>query len=68
MPSDRVLLLQAATCVVLRRDLSLSRRLYTWILGPSEDSSMQMVYLKNNALSDLVQALEVGLKCPNSIY
>jgi hypothetical protein len=46
---DQTILMRAATGVVLRRDLSLNRRLCTWLLGPEEKSEMQMAYLRENA-------------------
>ena len=56
---DRVILMRAATGVVLRRDLSLNRRLYTWLLGPDEKSDNQTAYLKENALGFLSSTLKV---------
>lgn len=57
---DRSILMRAATGVVLRRDLSLNRRLYTWLLGPDEKSDSQIAYLKENALGLLASTLKVG--------
>lgn len=57
---DRSILMRAATGVVLRRDLSLNRRLYTWLLGPDEKSDSQIAYLKENALDLLASTLKVG--------
>ena len=37
-PSDRMIIMRAASSVVLRRDLSLNRRLYTWLLGSHNSS------------------------------
>jgi len=59
---DRAILMRAATGVVLRRDLSLNRRLYTWLLGPDEKSDNQIAYLKENALEFLSSTLKVSLK------
>ena len=56
---DRAILMRAATGVVLRRDLSLNRRLYTWLLGPDEKSDNQLTYLKENALEFLSSTLKV---------
>lgn len=56
---DRAILMRAATGVVLRRDLSLNRRLYTWLLGPDEKSDQQVSYLKQNALELLCSTLKV---------
>jgi Dopey, N-terminal len=59
-PDDRAILMRAATGVVLRRDLSLNRRLYTWLLGPDERSDNQIVYLKEHALELLRATLQVS--------
>ena len=58
-PDDRAILMRAATGVVLRRDLSLNRRLYTWLLGPDEKSDNQVKYLKEHALELLRSTLQV---------
>lgn len=58
---DRAILMRAATGVVLRRDLSLNRRLYTWLLGSDEKSDHQIEYLKENALSLLHSTLQVSV-------
>ncbi|GAA5913260.1 Dop1p [Sporobolomyces salmoneus] len=55
---DKVLLVRAATGVVLRRDLSLSRRLYTWLLGSSESSEQQVNHLRTHGLELLRLALK----------
>lgn len=59
---DRVILMKAATGVVLRRDLSLNRRLYTWLLGPDDKSEAQSVYLRQHGLQLLSDTLKV---CPS---
>ena len=56
---DRAILMRAATGVVLRRDLSLNRRLYTWLLGSEEKNEAQVQYLKDNALELLTSTLRV---------
>ena len=56
---DRTILMRAATSVVLRRDLSLNRRLYSWLLGPAENSQQQVEYFKINALELLRVTLRV---------
>ena len=56
---DRTILMRAACSVVLRRDLALNRRLYTWLLGPEEGSENQSLYLRQNALDLLKSTLEV---------
>lgn len=49
--------MKAMAGVVLRRDLSLSRRLYTWLLGSSEESEAQVEHLRRNALPLLRECL-----------
>jgi hypothetical protein len=56
---DRIILMGAATGVVLRRDSALNRRLYTWLLGTAEDSDSQIQYLKSNSLDLLCTTLKV---------
>jgi hypothetical protein len=58
---DRTILMRAATSVVLRRDLSLNRRLYSWLLGPDEKSDHQINYLRAHALELLKSTLKVVL-------
>lgn len=58
-PSDRTIIMRAAISVVLRRDLSLNRRLYTWLLGPDEKSENQTAYLKSHSLDLLCDILRV---------
>lgn len=60
---DRTILMRAATSVVLRRDLSLNRRLYSWLLGTAENSQQQVEYFKTNAL----ELLRVTLRVRNLI-
>jgi hypothetical protein len=57
--ADRIILMRAAISVVLRRDLALNRRLYTWLLGPDEKSDAQVTYLRKNALALLCETLKV---------
>lgn len=59
---DRTILMRAACSVVLRRDLALNRRLYTWLLGPEEGSENQSLYFRKNALDLLKSTLEVGFR------
>jgi hypothetical protein len=54
---DQTILMRAATGVVLRRDLSLNRRLCTRLLGLEEKSEVQMAYFRENALSLLDETL-----------
>lgn len=60
-PEDRTIFMRSATGVVLRRDLSLNRRLYTWLLGPDEKSENQIAYLKEHALDLLKSTLRVAV-------
>lgn len=62
---DRFILMRAATGVVLRRDLSLNRRLYTWLLGPEEKSDNQIMYLKDHGLELLSSTLKVRVQFRN---
>ncbi|KAG5652198.1 hypothetical protein H0H81_005933 [Sphagnurus paluster] len=67
-PDDRAILMRAATGVVLRRDLSLNRRLYTWLLGSDEKSDLQIEYLKANALDLLHLTLKNEMISPSGEY
>ncbi|GJN87072.1 hypothetical protein Rhopal_000017-T1 [Rhodotorula paludigena] len=59
--ADQVLLMRAVLGVVLRRDLSLSRRLYTWLLGSSDASSSQVEHLRAYGLSLLHESLQAEM-------
>ncbi|GAA5902657.1 hypothetical protein JCM8208_007031 [Rhodotorula glutinis] len=59
---DQVLLTRAVLAVVLRRDLSLSRRLYTWLLGPSDSSDTQLAFLRTHGLDLLAAALRQEMR------
>ncbi|KAI0803164.1 Dopey, N-terminal-domain-containing protein [Irpex lacteus] len=65
---DRAILMRAATSVVLRRDLALNRRLYTWLLGTEETSQQQVAYLKTNALGLLTSTLKEEMFKPSAEY
>ncbi|KAE9401014.1 hypothetical protein BT96DRAFT_956680 [Gymnopus androsaceus JB14] len=65
---DRTILMRAAISVVLRRDLSLNRRLYSWLLGPGEKSEKQIEYLKENALELLNSTLKEDMVSPSGEY
>ncbi|KAJ3739812.1 Dopey, N-terminal-domain-containing protein [Lentinula detonsa] len=65
---DRTILMRAAVGVVLRRDLSLNRRLYSWLLGPGEKSEKQIEYLKANALDLLKNTLKEDMVSPSGEY
>ena len=58
---DRAIIMRAATSVVMRRDLSLNRRLYTWLLGPDENAELQIAYLRAYSLGLLQTTLRVGV-------
>ena len=57
---DRIIIMRAATGVVMRRDLSLNRRLYTWLLGPDENAEQQIAYLRSHSLELLKTTLRVS--------
>ncbi|EGO05284.1 hypothetical protein SERLA73DRAFT_82881 [Serpula lacrymans var. lacrymans S7.3] len=65
---DCVILMRAATGVVLRRDLSLNRRLYTWLLGPDEKSATQIAYLREHSLHLLKSTLREEMFTPSGDY
>ncbi len=58
--SDKELLVRAAAAVVLQRDLSLTRRVYTWFLGPEEASYKQVEYFRQNGHDLLAATLRVN--------
>ncbi|KAI7962497.1 hypothetical protein MJO28_000591 [Puccinia striiformis f. sp. tritici] len=70
---DKLLLARAALGVVLRRDLSLSRRLYTWLMGPpptAEDCSInQSKHFQEHGLDLVVESLRQDMMadCVNAI-
>ncbi|KAF8633541.1 hypothetical protein AX15_001344 [Amanita polypyramis BW_CC] len=66
--NDQAILMRAATGVVLRRDLSLNRRLYSWLLGPEEKSEHQIAYLKTHALKLLSTTLKNEMFNPSGEY
>ncbi|WVQ94532.1 hypothetical protein IAU59_001611 [Kwoniella sp. CBS 9459] len=57
-PKDRGIIVRAASGVVLQRELSLSRRVYTWLLGTAESSSEQIAYFKEYGLELLASTLQ----------
>ncbi|KAI6114892.1 Dopey, N-terminal-domain-containing protein [Pisolithus croceorrhizus] len=67
-PEDRAILMKAATSVVLRRDLSLNRRLYTWLLGPDDKSEAQTVYFRQHGLQLLSSTLKNEMFTPSEEY
>lgn len=52
--------MRATSSVVLRRDLSLSRRLYTWLSGTDETPEAQVAFLKEHGLNLLRESLAVS--------
>ncbi|KAG6879371.1 hypothetical protein C0992_003191 [Termitomyces sp. T32_za158] len=65
---DRVILMRAASGVVLRRDLSLNRRLYTWLLGSGEKSEHQIEYFKTHGLDLVYSTLKNEMFSPSGEY
>ncbi|PKI83135.1 hypothetical protein MVES1_003069 [Malassezia vespertilionis] len=59
--ADRVLLMDAAIGAVLRRDISLNRRLYAWLLGADEAEDKQQAYFAKHALQLVKTALLRGM-------
>ncbi|TDL20873.1 hypothetical protein BD410DRAFT_899170 [Rickenella mellea] len=66
--ADRSILMRAAASVVLRRDLSLNRRLYTWLLGPEEISEKQTKYFATHGLALLRATLLDEMSHPSTEY
>ena len=58
---DKAIIMKAAVGVVLRRDISLNRRLYSWLLGPEERPDNPIAYYKEHALGLLYSTLKVSL-------
>ncbi|KAJ2007301.1 hypothetical protein GGI04_001560 [Coemansia thaxteri] len=54
---DLVLLMKHASEVVLKKDMSLNRRLYTWLLGPGDTEVEQTAYFRQYAQKYLTDAL-----------
>ena len=49
VPEDLHMLMRSASTVVLRRDMSLNKRLWTWFLGPEDQSGHGNYFLKYGA-------------------
>lgn len=60
LQEDRELLARAVASVVLQRDVSLSRRVYTWLLSGDENKEKQVAYFKAHGLNLLSRTLKVG--------
>lgn len=65
---DRIIIMRAAASVVMRRDLSLNRRLYTWLLGPDENAEQQIAYLHAHSLELLKTTLRTEMFSPSTEY
>ncbi|OLY82863.1 Protein dopey-1 [Smittium mucronatum] len=56
--SDIAVIAKYSSETILKKDMSLNRRLYSWWLGHSEDRSQQQLYLRENSLNHLKLAFE----------
>ncbi|TFK56468.1 hypothetical protein OE88DRAFT_1715528 [Heliocybe sulcata] len=65
---DRVILMRAAVGVVLRRDLSLNRRFFTWVLSPAEQSPQMVEYFKTHSIDLLKSTLLEEMHSPLPDY
>ncbi|KAI9032772.1 Dopey, N-terminal-domain-containing protein [Phycomyces nitens] len=54
---DLVLLIRSALAIVLRKDMSLNRRLYAWVLGTEQSSQSQLAYFYSFAEKAATQAI-----------
>lgn len=67
LPSlQRQKLLYSAVHIVLRRDVSLNRRLWLWLAGTPETpstSSTSLSYFQEHAKKDLIEAFRVHIEC-----
>ncbi|WRT65559.1 uncharacterized protein IL334_002504 [Kwoniella shivajii] len=63
---DQEILIRAACGVVLQRELSLSRRVYTWFLGAGESPSDQIRYFNENGLEILASTLQNDMESLSS--
>ncbi|CAG8475177.1 8083_t:CDS:10 [Diversispora eburnea] len=59
---DLILLMKSAASVVLRKDMSLNRRLYAWLLGPDDNPEQQTQYFQDYGKSAMVSALKKPFK------
>ncbi|CAG8772241.1 12186_t:CDS:2, partial [Acaulospora morrowiae] len=55
---DFVLLMKSVASVVLRKDMSLNRRLYAWLLGPDEHIEQQIKHFHDYGKNAMVSALK----------
>lgn len=65
---DRAIIMRAAVGVVLRRDISLNRRLYSWLLGPEERPENPIGFYKEHALGLLYSTLKNEMFSPSGEY
>lgn len=59
-PKDKSLLMDACLKVLLKKDMSLNRRLWNWLLGPdpeTHDGNLRAEYFKEHGLDTLKQVL-----------
>ncbi|KAI8987465.1 Dopey, N-terminal-domain-containing protein [Mycotypha africana] len=59
---DLVILMRAALGIVLRKDMSLNRRLYAWLLSNEESAQAQMLYFQTYAEKPATQAVRSMLQ------
>ena len=65
--ADKKILIKSACGIVLRRDLSLSKRLYGWFLGTEEESEKQIDRFRKTGLGLVTDALRVSRAESNDI-
>ncbi|KAJ1870875.1 hypothetical protein LPJ55_004307 [Coemansia sp. RSA 990] len=64
---DVVLLIKCAAEVVLKKDMSLNRRFYTWVLGPGDTDAEQSTHFARYAQKPLTEALLASFAATNSL-
>lgn len=62
---DLVILMRAALGIVLRKDMSLNRRLYAWLLGTEGTTQEQVLYFNTFAEKPATQAVRNMLQTQN---
>lgn len=55
--------MRATIAVVLQREISLSRRVYAWLLGGGDTAEARAAYLKMHGLDLLAETLQVSSHC-----
>lgn len=53
--------MKSAASVVLRKDMSLNRRLYAWLLGPDDNPEQQIKYFHDYGKAAMVSAFKVRI-------